>query len=79
MFTDLSHSDLATLITNLRTALLNLAMGQATAEIRYTDGGESFHPSDPKKTEELLNKAIAERDKRASGCSSLGALFPVGI
>lgn len=79
MFTDLSDLGLATLISNLRTAALNLAMGQATSDIRYGDSGQSFHPADAAKTEEFLNRAIAERDRRANGCSPSGAIFPAGV
>lgn len=78
MFADLSDAALATLITNLRTAALNLAMGLATSQIHYGDSGETFHPADADKTEDFLNRAIAERTRRA-GCSQRGAIHPMGI
>ena len=78
MFTDLSDVDLAALITNLRSAALDLAMGKQTAEIRYGEHGEKFHPADAEKTLNFLNRAIAERDRRA-GVSSRGAIFPRGF
>jgi hypothetical protein len=79
MFTDLTDADLATLISNLRTAAFNLAMGQQVSDIRYGDGGESFHPADAEKTEQFLNRAIEERNNRLAGCTRSGSIHPMGI
>lgn len=79
MFADLTDIALGVLIENLRTAAMNLATGQAVSDIRYGDGGQSFHPADADATERFLNRAIEERDARSRGYRNSGAIFPVGV
>lgn len=79
MFEGLPDADLTALIAELRSAAIKLAIGQATSQIRYGEFGEVFHPADLEKTEDFLNRAIAEQRKRAGEVSTMGAIFPAGV
>lgn len=76
MFDDLTDAELVTMRTDLRAAVIALNTGSRTAEVRYGDSGRKFHPADPAGTQDLLNRVIAEINKRA-GTTATGAIFPV--
>lgn len=76
MFDDLTDAQLVTMRTQLRDAVIALASGKQTAEVRYGETGRKFHPADLAATEALLNRVVAEINKRA-GSTSSGAIFPV--
>jgi hypothetical protein len=75
MFDDLTDAELATMRTQLRDAVIKLASGEKTAEVRYGETGRKFHPADLAATEALLNRVVAEIARRAGTGS--GAIFPV--
>jgi hypothetical protein len=75
VFDDLTLDQLKTLRVDLRTAYQKLVLGQATAEIRYGELGEKFHPANPEACEKLLARVDAEIAKR-EGCLT-GAIIPV--
>jgi hypothetical protein len=76
MFDDLTLDQLKTMRTNLRDAVLKLAAGEKTAEVRYGETGRKFHPANLDATQALLNRVIAAIDAREG--RSGGAIFPVG-
>lgn len=77
MFDDLTLDQLKTMRTQLRDAVIALASGKQTAEVRYGDTGRKFHPADLGATEALLNRVVAEIGRR-EGATSGGAIFPMG-
>lgn len=75
MFDDLSDAELATMRTDLRAAVIALATGKQTAEVRYGETGRKFHPANQAAAESMLNRVVAEIARRAGTPS--GAIFPV--
>jgi hypothetical protein len=79
MFDDLTLDQLKTMRTNLREALVALATGKQTAEVRYGETGRKFHPADPAATQAMLNRVIAAIEAREVGGRRSGAIFPRGV
>ena len=76
MFDDLSDAELVAMRTQLRDAVIVLASGKQTAEVRCGDTGRTFHLADLPANEALLNRIVAEITRRG-GSGGAGALFPV--
>lgn len=65
MFDDLSVADLEAMRVSLREALVALATGKQTAEVRYGETGRKFHPADTKATQSLLAQVVDEIARRS--------------
>lgn len=74
----LSAEELAALKTRrdaLQTALDSLAMGKASAEVRYADFAQKFHPADMGVLERMISKLdlqIASGEGRRRGAIIIG-------
>lgn len=70
MFDDLTLAELTSLRSSVRTAYQKLISGEKTAQIRYGDTGQVFHPASPDHCEKflaLINAAIASRSGGGGG------------